>query len=116
MNPNLIAKHKLESSAKDLCKGLPIEYATLLSYSQMLPFDAKPDYNYFSRLFSVVVPHEGTPVFDWDSGLVHLKTKVHPCHCNNLFLMHLGMEPVEKINDLHSMIHCPHPVWQMGPA
>ena len=36
---NLVAQHKLVSSAEDLCAGLPNEYATLLSYSQMLPFD-----------------------------------------------------------------------------
>ena len=50
-------------------------YAMLLSYSQMLPFDAKPDYHYISRLFGGSVPHEGThPVFDWDSGLAHIDT------------------------------------------
>ena len=78
MNPNLVAKHKLESSAKDLCKGLPVEYATLLSYSQMLPLDAKPDCDYISRLFSMVMPHEGTPVFDWDSGLAHRVQSLPP--------------------------------------
>ena len=71
-NSNLVAQYKLESSTEDLCDGLPIEYATLLSYSQVLPFDAKPNYNYISGLFSGSVPHEGTsPVFDWDSGLAH---------------------------------------------
>ena len=70
--PNLVAQHKLESSAKDLCDGLPIEYAMLLSYSQTLPFNAKPDYDYISRLFGGMVPHKGTnPVFDWDSRLAH---------------------------------------------
>ena len=72
---NLIAQHKLVSSAEDLCTGLPIRYATLLSYSQMLPFNAKPDYDYISRLFGKSVPHEGThPVFNWDSGLAHINT------------------------------------------
>ena len=75
VNSNLIAQYKLESSTEDLCNGLPVKYATLLSYSQMLPFDAKPDYDYISRLFSESVPHEGThPVFDWDSGLAHINT------------------------------------------
>ena len=72
VDSDLVAQHKLKSSIEDLCDGLPIKYATLLSYSQMLPFDAKPDYDYISGLFSGSVPHEGTnPVFDWDSGLTH---------------------------------------------
>ena len=72
---NLVAQHKLVSSAEDLCTGLPVEYATLLSYSWTLPFDAKPDYDYISRLFSESVPHEGThPVFNWDSRLAHIDT------------------------------------------
>ena len=71
-NSDLIAQHKLESSTKDLCDGLPIEYAMLLSYSWTLPFDAKPNYNYISGLFGRTVPHEGTnTVFDLDSGLAH---------------------------------------------
>ena len=81
MNFDLIAQHKLKSSAKDLCDGLPIKYATLLSYSWTLPFDAKPNYNYISRLFGGLVPHEGTnPVFDWDSRLAHhhINTKLPP--------------------------------------
>ena len=72
---NLVAQCKLVPSAEDLCTGLPVEYAMLLSYSRTLPFDAKPDYDYISRLFSESVPHEGThPVFDWDSGLAHIDT------------------------------------------
>ena len=68
---NLIAQHKLELSVKDLCDGHPAEYATFLNYLQTLPFDTKPNYNYISRLFSGLVPHEGThPVFDWDSRVV----------------------------------------------
>ena len=75
MDSNLVAQHKLVSSAEDLCTGLPVEYAMLLSYSWTLPFDAKPDYDYISRLFGESVPHEGThPVFDWDSGLAHIDT------------------------------------------
>ena len=75
MDSNLMAQCKLVSSAENLCAGLPVKYATLLSYSRMLPFDAKPDYNYISRLFGESVPHEGThPVFDWDSGLAHIDT------------------------------------------
>ena len=75
VDSNLVAQHKPVSSAEYLCTGLPVEYATLLSYSQMLPFDAKPDYDYISRLFSESVPHEGThQVFDWDSGLAHIDT------------------------------------------
>ena len=75
MDSNLVAQCKLVSSAEDLCAGLPIEYAMLLSYSWMLAFDTKPDYDYISRLFGKSVPHEGThPVFDWDSGLAHIDT------------------------------------------
>ena len=68
VDSNLIAQQQLECSVKDLCDGLPIKYATLLSYSWMLPFNAKPDYDYLSRLFGGLITH---PVFDWDSGLAH---------------------------------------------
>ena len=72
---NLVAQCKLVSSAEDLCAGLPVEYATLLSYSWTLPFNTKPDYDYISRLFGESVPHEGThPVFNWDSRLAHINT------------------------------------------
>ena len=75
VDSNLMAQCKLVSSAEDLCTGLPVEYATLLSYSWMLPFNTKPDYDYISRLFGKSVPHEGThPVFDWDSRLAHIDT------------------------------------------
>ena len=47
---DLVAQHKLKSSTKDLCDGLPVKYATLLSYSWTLPFNAKPDYDYISGL------------------------------------------------------------------
>ena len=75
VDSNLVAQCKLVSSAEDLCAGLPIKYATLLSYSWMLPFNAKPDYDYISRLFGESVPHKGTrPVFNWDSRLAHIDT------------------------------------------
>lgn len=69
-DPDLIAQQKLECSVEDLCHGLPVEYATLLSYSRTLPFDAKPDYDYISGLFGDPELQEGAPldsVFDWDS-------------------------------------------------
>ena len=75
VDSNLMAQCKLVSFAEDLCTGLPVEYATLLTYSWMLPFDAKPDYDYISRLFGKSVPHEGThPVFNWDSRIAHINT------------------------------------------
>ena len=35
----------------ELCKGIPIEFATYLSYCKNLKFEEKPDYSYLKSLF-----------------------------------------------------------------
>ncbi|ODO00109.1 hypothetical protein I350_06734 [Cryptococcus amylolentus CBS 6273] len=62
-------KHKI--SLKDLCKGLPAEFKTYLSYCRSLEYTDKPDYAYCRRLFRDVFVREGyeeDDVYDWMSG------------------------------------------------
>ena len=35
----------------ELCKGIPIEFATFLSHCKNLKFEEKPDYAYLKNLF-----------------------------------------------------------------
>jgi len=37
---------------EELCKGMPIEFASYFTYSKNLKFDEKPDYVYLKGLFS----------------------------------------------------------------
>lgn len=61
---------KQKTSALDLCRGLPVEFCTFLTYSRSLPFDQKPDYNYLCHLFDKPLLQEGSDDsdlrFDWD--------------------------------------------------
>ncbi|TYJ58410.1 hypothetical protein B9479_000956 [Cryptococcus floricola] len=62
-------KHKI--SLKDLCKGLPAEFKTYLSYCRSLEYADEPDYAYCRRLFRNVFVREGyeeDDVYDWMSG------------------------------------------------
>lgn len=68
-NNALIAQWKLDYSAEELCCGFPTKFATLLNYSQSLPFEDKPDYNHLIGLFDHLIQHVGVQndtVFNWD--------------------------------------------------
>ena len=49
---DLIAQAKLEISIEEFCFRLLGKYSMLLSYSHVLAFNAKPDYDYLSGLFN----------------------------------------------------------------
>eukprot|EP00708_Paratrimastix_pyriformis_P002181 GAFH01000921.1.p1 GENE.GAFH01000921.1~~GAFH01000921.1.p1 ORF type:complete len:586 (+),score=134.65 GAFH01000921.1:92-1849(+) len=58
-----IGKIKMTQPIDFLCSGLPPEFATYLTYTRQLRFEAKPDYAYLRRLFHDVFVREG---FAWD--------------------------------------------------
>lgn len=49
---DLIAQAKLKISIEEFCFRLLGKYAMLLSYSYVLAFNAKPDYDYLSGLIN----------------------------------------------------------------
>ena len=54
--------------AEDLCKGLPSEFETYLTYTRDLPFEDQPDYSYLRKIFCDLFIREGFRkdyVFDW---------------------------------------------------
>ncbi|KAK2951950.1 putative Casein kinase I [Blattamonas nauphoetae] len=59
---------KMSISIEELCKGLPQEFATYITYCRNLRFDEKPDYSYLRRLFRELMRREGyenDQRFDW---------------------------------------------------
>ncbi|KAK2964366.1 putative Casein kinase I [Blattamonas nauphoetae] len=59
---------KMSIPIEELCKGLPQEFATYLTYCRSLRFDEKPDYSYLRRLFRGLFNKEGFSKdvkFDW---------------------------------------------------
>eukprot|EP01086_Lenisia_limosa_P013395 TRINITY_DN42490_c0_g1_i1.p1 TRINITY_DN42490_c0_g1~~TRINITY_DN42490_c0_g1_i1.p1 ORF type:complete len:396 (+),score=61.64 TRINITY_DN42490_c0_g1_i1:64-1251(+) len=63
-----IAEKKISYPMEHLCRGLPSEFVTYLSYARALRFDDKPDYSYLRRLFRDLFVREGyhyDKVFDW---------------------------------------------------
>lgn len=59
---------KMGMSANSLCKDLPVEFATYLSYCRSLEYVAKPNYSYLRRLFRSLFIREGfsyDDVYDW---------------------------------------------------
>lgn len=63
-----IAAVKMDTSASDLCKGLPFEFAAYVHYTRSLPFTACPDYSYLRSLFRslyIRLGYEDDGIFDW---------------------------------------------------
>jgi len=63
-----ICLKKQNVAAKELCKGLPSEFGTLLTYTRNLKFDETPNYNYCRRLLRDVFDSNGYTmdyVYDW---------------------------------------------------
>jgi serine/threonine protein kinase len=49
-----ILSEKLAWSAKDLCDGLPVQFAEFLEYAADLKFEEEPDYEKWIRVFDVL--------------------------------------------------------------
>jgi len=50
---------KLGTSIESLCKGLPQEFATYLTFCRNLRFDEKPDYTYLKGQFKELFTRSG---------------------------------------------------------
>ncbi|KAH9010839.1 kinase-like protein [Lactarius pseudohatsudake] len=64
-----IVECKQQTTPRDLCHGLPVEFCTFLEYCCSLSFEKKPDYGYISGLFDGLSLREGfqhDSAFDWD--------------------------------------------------
>lgn len=63
-----VVKCKQQTTPRDLCHGLPVEFCTFLEHCRSLRFEERPDYEYISNLFDGVSSREGFQVatFDWD--------------------------------------------------
>jgi len=65
-----IMEKKLSTPIDYLCKGLPSEFVTFLSYCRNLRFEDKPDYTYIRNLFKDLFVKSGYEMdyqFDWTS-------------------------------------------------
>lgn len=65
---DLILEKKKTISVKDLCEGLPREFATYFDHIRSLGFDDKPKYSYLRKIFRDLFVREGFEfdyVFDW---------------------------------------------------
>ena len=49
-----ILEHKVNTTIKDLCHGIPVEFATILIYTRSLAFSEDPDYNHLSSLLHIL--------------------------------------------------------------
>lgn len=64
----LILQKKKSISTKDLCDGLPKEFAIYFDHVRSLRFEDEPQYSYLCRIFSDLFIREGFEydhVFDW---------------------------------------------------
>jgi hypothetical protein len=63
-----ICLKKQNIPVRELCKGLPAEFGTLLCYCRNLKFDETPNYNYCRKLLREVFEANGYAldyVYDW---------------------------------------------------
>ena len=63
-----ICLKKQNIPVRELCKGLPAEFGTLLCYCRNLKFDETPNYNYCRKLLREVFEANGYSldyVYDW---------------------------------------------------
>jgi serine/threonine protein kinase len=64
-----IKNMKIQTSVRELCEGLPTEFATFTSYARSLRFEETPDYGYLKQLFEGLAYRmkcEENYVFDWN--------------------------------------------------
>jgi serine/threonine protein kinase len=49
-----ILKRKVNTTIEDLCRGIPVEFATILIYTHSLAFSEDPDYNHLHSLLHIL--------------------------------------------------------------
>ncbi|EGR30261.1 protein kinase domain protein [Ichthyophthirius multifiliis] len=65
---NQIKELKMNISAENLCKGIPIEFSTFIKHCRNLKFEEKPDYSFLKKIFYERMNKEGIQfdyVYDW---------------------------------------------------
>lgn len=64
----IMKEKKMECRIEDLCDGLPTEFVTYMHYVRNLEFEARPNYTYLRRIFSLLFARRGYKhdnIFDW---------------------------------------------------
>jgi len=59
-----ILNKKLKMPVNELCKGLPLEFESYLSYCRRMKFNERPDYTYIKKIFQELFIKQGFS-FDW---------------------------------------------------
>jgi len=65
---DMVKKTKMSTTLEELCKDMPEEFITYMSYCRGLKFEEKPDYNYLRELFKKsfeTLNYEYDYAFDW---------------------------------------------------
>ncbi|KAG2102533.1 casein kinase I isoform delta [Suillus discolor] len=73
LSSSSILERKVNTTIEDLCRGIPVEFATMLIYTHSLAFSEDPDYNHLCSLLSaclldinqpgVPITHSPSPLF-----------------------------------------------------
>jgi serine/threonine protein kinase len=50
LSSSSILERKVNTTIEDLCRGIPVEFATMLIYTRSLAFSEEPDYNHLRSL------------------------------------------------------------------
>jgi hypothetical protein len=76
-----IRAKKASMSGKELCRGLPDEFADYIDYTRSLPYGKKPDYVRLQTKFRKLFTRMGfkyDKVFDWTERLYNELQERHP--------------------------------------
>ena len=68
-----IMEKKIATSAEELCRNFPQEFADYVNYTRRLEYEQDPDYNYLKRLFLDVLYRDGLIIdcfYDWDNETI----------------------------------------------
>lgn len=80
-----ILKTKLSLSIKELCKGLPQEFETYMTYCRNMKFNERPDYSYILRKFRELFMDQGyiyDKILYWEPEVeASSNVQIH-YHCN----------------------------------
>ncbi|KAG1890022.1 casein kinase I delta [Suillus subluteus] len=54
LSSSSILERKVNTTIEDLCRGIPVEFATMLIYTRSLAFSEDPDYNHLHSLLRIL--------------------------------------------------------------
>ena len=69
-----IMEKKIATSADELCRGFPSEFAEYINYTRNLEYEQDPDYYYLKNLFLEVLGRDGFRIdcyYDWDKETIN---------------------------------------------